>query len=144
MLLDELTPLRRHMLIATDLDWGALEKARARGPFLSQEIQHLSPTLLARYFEPGGPPFFIDKSLARRVQFREHNLLTDEFEGDFDLILCRNVAIYFANGAKNLLYQRLRAALRPGGVLLLGSTELIPSAPETGWQSCGFSLYRKV
>jgi len=144
MLLDELTPLRRHTLLATDLDRGALDKARARGPFISQEMHQLNGTQLARYFEPGGPPFFIDKSLARRVQFREHNLLADEFEGDFDLMLCRNVAIYFANAAKNRLYQSLHAALRPGGVLLVGSTELIPNAAELGWQSCGLSLYRKV
>ncbi len=144
MLLDEMTPLRRHTLIATDLDRGALAKARARGPYSAQDMQNLSEAQRARYFEPGNPPSCVTPSLARHVQFREHNLLDDEFEGEFDLIVCRNVVIYFTNTAKDRLYRKFHAALKPGGVLFVGSTEIIPHATEIGFRSHGISFYRKV
>jgi chemotaxis protein methyltransferase CheR len=143
ILLDELTPLRRHALIATDLDRGALARAQARGPFSDQDLQNVSADRRAQYFEPGGPPVHVKASVAKRIEFREHDLLADEFEGDFDLIVCRNVVIYFTNTAKERLYQKFQMALRPGGVLFVGSTEIIPHAPELGLRSCGISLYQK-
>lgn len=144
MLLDELTPGRRHYLLATDLDRGALAKARARGPFTLEDVQHVSPSQRARYFEPGGPPFFVREELARHVDFREHNLLADPFEDDFDLIVCRNVVIYFTEEAKGKLYRRFHAALRPGGVLFVGGTEIVPQAQALGFRSWGMSFYQKV
>jgi chemotaxis protein methyltransferase CheR len=144
VLLHELTPLRRHTIIATDLDRGALAKARARGPFTAQDVQNVSEEQRARHFEPGGPPCFVTHNTAQRIQFREHNLLVDDFEGSVDLIICRNVVIYFTNAAKDALYQKFRSALRPGGVLFLGSTEIISRAPEIGFRSDGISFYQKI
>ncbi len=143
MLLDEITPFRRHLILATDLDRGALEKARAGGPYGPQEVQDLSEIQLNRFFKPGGPPHYVDQSLRRRIQFREHDLLQGDFEGDFDLILCRNVVIYFTNAAKERLYRKFCAALRPGGVLFIGSTEIISHAPELGLRTHGISFYRR-
>jgi chemotaxis protein methyltransferase CheR len=60
-----------------------------------------------------------------KVTFIKQNLLADPFQTNFDLILCRNVMIYFTEEAKDLLYRKFSAALRPGGVLFVGSTEQI-------------------
>jgi chemotaxis protein methyltransferase CheR len=144
MLLDEVTPLRRHSFIATDLDRGALAIARARGPFSAADIQNVSEAQRALHFEPGGPPYFVTPALAQRVQFREQNLLADEFEANFDLIVCRNVVIYFTQPAKEQLYRKFAAALRPGGVLFIGSTEIIPRAGDYGLRTTGISFYQKV
>lgn len=144
MALDEVRAGRLNYLVATDLDRGALDKARARGPFSANDIQNVSPTRLARYFETGGPPYFIVPRFAQRVQFREQNLLTDPYEGDFDLIVCRNVVIYFTGPAKDTLYRKMAGALRVGGLLFVGGTEIIPSAHDLGLKSIGVSFYQKI
>ena len=66
------------------------------------------------------------------MTFKEHNLLLDPFEKNFDLIVCRNVIIYFTLEAKAELYQKFNASLRPGGILFLGGTEIIPRPSEIG------------
>ena len=144
MLLEGLSPGRSHYLLASDLDRGALAKARARGPFTADDIQNVAAAERARYFQAGGPPFFVGETLARRVEFREQNMVADKFEQDFDLIVCRNVVIYFTEAAKAGLYRKFHAALRPGGVLFVGGTEIIAHAAEVGFRNYGISFYQKV
>jgi chemotaxis protein methyltransferase CheR len=142
-LLEELTPNRRHYLLATDLDRGALAKAQARGPYTADEVQNVSPDQHSRYFQAGGPPFFVAESLAKRVEFRELDLLSDDFVQDMDLVVCRNVVIYFTEEAKVKLYRRFFDALRPGGVLFVGGTEVILHASDIGFRSYGISFYQR-
>jgi len=143
ILFQEATPLSKHYLLATDLDRSALEKARQRGPFAASEVRNVTPVQLQKYFEPGGPPYYVRPSLAARVRFCEQNMLTDPFEAGFDLILCRNVIIYFTVEAKTRLYQKFAAALRPGGVLFLGGTEIIPHPQTMGMVNQGICFYTK-
>jgi chemotaxis protein methyltransferase CheR len=143
ILLEELTSSGRHHLLATDLDRGALAKARARGPYTPDEVNNVSAAQRAKYFQPGGPPFYITPALAQRVEFRELDLLADEFDADMDLIVCRNVVIYFTEEAKAKLYRRFFEALRPGGVLFVGGIEVISHSPEIGFRPHGNSLYQR-
>jgi chemotaxis protein methyltransferase CheR len=78
------------------------------------------------------------------VQFKEHNLTADPMEAGFDLIVCRNVVIYFTDGAKADLYRRFHAALRPGGVLFVGGTEVISRPGEIGFHPFGISFYQRM
>jgi chemotaxis protein methyltransferase CheR len=144
ILLDELYPRRRHNILATDLDRGALAKSRARGPYNPDEITGLSQAQRAAYLEPGGPPFYVRESLYRKVDFREHDLFRDPFPTDLDLIVCRNVVIYFTNQAKEMLYQKFHQALRPGGIFFVGATEIIPHPQTIGFRNCGVSFYQKI
>ena len=82
--------------------------------------------------------------MAQKVKFRELNLLTDPFETNYDLIVCRNVIIYFTAEAKNELYKRFQAALSPGGILFLGGTEVIPRPSDIGLHSSGISIYTRT
>jgi chemotaxis protein methyltransferase CheR len=68
----------------------------------------------------------------------------DRFETGFDLIVCRNVMIYFTEEAKHLLYQKFANALKPGGILFVGSTEQIFSPGQYGLQSAETFFYRKI
>jgi chemotaxis protein methyltransferase CheR len=144
MLLDELSPTTEHMLLATDLDRGALQKAAARGPYSADDIRNVSPERLSKYFENAKPPVYVKERIAQKVKFRELNLLLDNFEPNLDLIVCRNVIIYFTNEAKAALYKHFTAALRPGGILFLGGTEIIPHPSDFGLRSQGISFYVKV
>lgn len=144
MILDELSPGPQHTILATDLDRGALNKARNRGPYMPDELQNLSAGQRSNYLDPGGHPFFVREKLMKRIQFREHNMLEDPFASDFDLIVCRNVVIYFTSETKEILYRKFHMALRPGGMLFVGATEIIPRPQEIGFQSHGISFYQKV
>jgi chemotaxis protein methyltransferase CheR len=101
-----------------------LNRAR-RGEYTSIETRRgLPPHLLNKYFTPTDSGYKIKETIRRKVTFREFNLL-DSFEslGLFDVILCRNVLIYFAVAGKRDVMERLATALVPGGYILLGSTE---------------------
>jgi chemotaxis protein methyltransferase CheR len=144
MVMDEMAPALPHQVLATDLDRGALQKAMARGPYSLDDVRNVSIERRAKYFEPGGPPFMVKEKTGRTVKFKELNLLLDTFDTNFDLIVCRNVIIYFTAEAKGELYKRFQAALRPGGILFLGGTEVIPRPTEIGLHSQGISFYART
>lgn len=144
ILFDEVIPQQRPTILATDLDRSALAKARQRGPYTLEEIQNLTPAQRATYLVPGGPPFYLKEHLLSRVEFREHNMLTDPFPLNMDLIVCRNVVIYFTSETKDMLYRKFLAALRPGGILFVGATEIIPRPQELGFRTHGISFYQKI
>ena len=62
---------------------------------------------------------------------------------DFDLVLCRNVVIYFTEPAKAGLYRKFYDSLRPGGVLFVGGTEVVSQAAQIGFKSAGISFYQR-
>jgi len=77
------------------------------------------------------------------VEFKRHNLLKDKFETGFDLILCRNVVIYFTEEAKDQLYANFFKSLKPGGILFVGATEAILNFRKLGYTSFQPFFYQK-
>ncbi len=71
------------------------------------------------------------------------NMIEDSFGANFDLILCRNVVIYFTAETKDKLYKKFFNALAPGGYFLVGSTEQIFGYQQIGFESAGPFLYTK-
>lgn len=113
-------------IVATDLSGGVLEKSRA-GVFSQFEVQRGLPIhLLVKYFRQNGETWQIAPEIRDMVSHRRFNLLDDYAQlGRFDIILCRNVLIYFARAAKNDVLGRLKAALAPDGYLVLGAAETL-------------------
>jgi chemotaxis protein methyltransferase CheR len=144
MLLDQATPIIRHHILATDIDDEALEKARAGGPYLPEVLRSLPAALLQKYFTslPNGN-CMVNDNLRQRVIFRRHNLLGDVFENGFDLILCRNVTIYFTEETKRVLYGKFLQSLKKGGFLFSGGTEVMLNASSIGFINVKASLYQK-
>ncbi len=132
-----------HKILATDIDSSALEWARAGGPYTKDELAYVSPALQARYFQLRHDSYWVTEELRRQVTFRQHNLLADSFTKGLDLIVCRNVVIYFEPTAKDKLYQRFYEALRSGGVLFVGGTEIVSKATDMGFETAGISFYRR-
>jgi chemotaxis protein methyltransferase CheR len=143
IMMAEASPRQKYSLLATDLDRGALSRARSRGPYTSEDVHSLDPVQRQRYVTPTAP-YFVTENLQRNISFQEQDLLADRFDHNFDLIVCRNVVIYFTTEAKDTLYGKFSAALRPGGVLFLGGTEIISGAAKFGLQNFGISFYRKI
>ncbi|MBN1267493.1 MAG: protein-glutamate O-methyltransferase CheR [Anaerolineales bacterium] len=142
--LDEMNHRNSYHLLATDLDRGALKLASEGGPYRKEDVDNISAERLEKYFISVAPPFYVKPEYIRRAKFSELDLINDNFEENFDLIICRNVVIYFTTVTKKYLFQKFSAALRPGGILFVGGTEIIPQAADLGLRSCGISLYQKT
>lgn len=111
-------------ILATDVSNAALTQASA-GVFGSHEVRRgLSDEELARFMEPDGASWRVRSRIKERVTFKRLNLL-DPFTGlgEFDVILCRNVAIYFRAEARDDLYRRLMRQLAQGGYIFTSSSE---------------------
>lgn len=125
-LVAEVAPRTRLTVHASDIDRRILLAAR-RGVFTAEDARAADPDVLRRRFEPvpdGGwrasPP------LLDVVTFvREDLLSSSPAAGSFDLVLCRNVVIYFTPEARSAVHAQLARSLRPGGCLVIGSTERI-------------------
>jgi len=148
---------RKHYILATDIDRSALERAKSGGPYSAEEVAQVPPRLLDRHFRHSAASphadaaradgYYVVESLRRRITFCYHNLLAASFgsgnDNGFDLIVCRNVVIYFTVEVKNRLYKRFYDALRPGGVLFVGGAEVVFQASDLGFETAGISFYRR-
>jgi chemotaxis protein methyltransferase CheR len=112
---------------ATDVDPGALDELR-RATYPRGAVENLPAGLLAVYFAPG-PPFRLAPKVAACVRPLVHDLTREGAPGPpYDLIVCRNVVIYFDREMQERLFVRFTDALAPGGHLLLGKVETLSGA----------------
>lgn len=142
IMLNEVTPHTKHRILATDLDVEMLAKARL-GAYTANELKNIPAARLNKYFKQADGIATINEDIRTRIEFKRHNLLVDKFEVGFDLILCRNVVIYFTEEAKDSLYRRFFASLKPGGVLFVGGTEAILNFRDIGFAHYLPFFYRK-
>jgi len=133
MLVDMLLPERdgwNIMILGTDIDSNAIAKAQ-RGSYGKWSFRMAPPDLQQRYFHLEGNEWVLDERIRRRVTLRVSNLVHDPFPDpsselhDMDIILCRNVFIYFEPAAVFAVATKFAATLREGGYLLVAHTELI-------------------
>lgn len=118
-------------IVATDLSGEMVTKAR-NGVYTQFEVQRGLPiTHLVKYFKQMGDKWQINEDLRSKVQFREFNLLTDMAPlGQFDVIFCRNVLIYFDQPTKGKVLDNMARLLPPDGVLYLGGAETVLGVTE--------------
>lgn len=125
-----LTPRRRSSepameIVATDLSPVSIDTAR-RGCYSQLEVQRGMPVgCLMTCFDSDGETWRIKPALRERINFRVHNLLDPPPAGRFDLVLCRNVMLYFSESGRRAVLERLAAAIAPGGLLMLGAGETL-------------------
>ncbi|MFD0958818.1 CheR family methyltransferase [Paenibacillus chungangensis] len=143
MILDGLGALQRTKLLATDLDSNVLLKAQ-QGVYLDRALRDVPRTYRDRYFTEQHGAYEVNDKLRRAIQFKQQNLLHDRFDGEFHLIVCRNVMIYFTEDAKHQLYHKFSAALKPGGLLFVGSTEQIFTPSQYGFEAADTFFYRRI
>lgn len=129
MVLSELlAPLERYeiRILGTDISDRALAYA-SRGHFNKIEVERgLPPEKRDRFFQKEPGSWRVRDELRALASFRRVNLLRDLPDlGRFDVIMCRNVAIYFREEDRVLLFERLAEMLDPEGALIIGATECI-------------------
>ena len=144
MMLSRHMPLSNIKIIATDIDKQVLAKAK-EGLYNVKSLKTLPPDLMKKYItQVNEYTYKVSDEVKKCVDFKQHNLLLDPYPTDCDLIVCRNVLIYFTEEAKNEIYKKFNASLKKEGVLFVGSTEQIIQASTLGYATAKSFFYRKV
>lgn len=127
-------------VVGTDADEALLERARA-ARYSASSLKELSADLRHAAFEAEGRQFALKPALREHTRFERQDIRRIMPEGPFDVVLCRNfVFTYFDQGLQAELLTEIVSRLRAGGVLVLGSHEVLPEAGDA-LQSTGSSIY---
>ncbi|SHI58413.1 chemotaxis protein methyltransferase CheR [Clostridium amylolyticum] len=143
MILDSLEPSGKCKITATDLDNTILNKAKT-GEYQEAEIKNIKPEYIKKYFTKQNDKYIISSKIKSMVNFKKHDLILDDYDKGFDIIVCRNVVIYFNNDIKNNIYKKFHDSLKPGGLLFVGATESIYNYKEMGFEKSSTFIYRKA
>jgi chemotaxis protein methyltransferase CheR len=142
MIFSKYISLSNVKILATDIDENALSRAKL-GIYPERSFQEMPNEMKRKYFSQEGSYYKISEEIKRAVNFRKHNLLADSFGGPFDLIVCRNVLIYFTEEAKDILYHKFSKALNLQGFFFVGSTEQIFNASRYELEAEDTFFYKK-
>jgi len=119
-----LAQLGRVSVLGTDIDRQCLSAAE-RGEFEEGDFTDTPDDLRSRYFAPA-PPFTVSSTIRSMVRFERRDLLSERAPSPpYDLIVCRNVLIYFDRDSQERLFDEFHAALAPDGFLVLGKVETL-------------------
>ena len=123
-------------ICATDISPQALTAAQT-GRYHRESLETTTLGILDRFFRPTAEGFEVIPEIRRMVHFSRHDLTSrrslapaDSVFGSFDLVLCRNVLIYFSLDLQKRVLEKLYCALNPGGVLVIGTFESLPREME--------------
>ena len=133
----------RSKIIATDIDKQILHKAEA-GRYSREGLKNVSTERLKRYFSQVEQVYAINENIKQNVTFRHHNLLSGDCEQGFDMIVCRNVTIYFTKEAQDGMYKMFNRSLNPGGILFIGGSEMIFNYRELEFEKLSTCFYQKA
>jgi|SRR5690625_166487 len=124
IMLMESFPNIHFKILATDLDEVILKQAQ-EGSYHEKALKEVPKYLKLKYFTQNNESFQVIDQMKKHITFKKHDLLKDAYPTNVDLIVCRNVLIYFTEEAKKMIYDKLSRALIKEGVLFIGSTEQI-------------------
>jgi chemotaxis protein methyltransferase CheR len=136
-------PRSRATVKGTDIDKRMVERGR-RGHFSAEDARSAPAAMIGKYFDKDADGFQAKRELVSMCSFEVGDLLRMRVPaGRLDLVLCRNTVIYFTDDVRNALHTRLAEALRPGGYLVIGSTERVQDPREMGLTPTQPFVYRK-
>ena len=143
MMLNEINPMGRNNIVATDIDSTILKRA-SLGEYVQAEMKNIDEDYRKKYFKLEKDKYIINNNIKSMVTFKKHDLILDNYEKDFDLIVCRNVIIYFKNDVKKEIFKNFSNSLKKGGLLFVGATESIYNYKEYGLEKVSTFIYKRV
>ncbi|MFD2925807.1 CheR family methyltransferase [Halobacillus naozhouensis] len=142
IILSQYIPTNQIEIVATDIDEKVIQRARL-GVYPEQSLREMPVNMKQKYFTKQQSLYKISDNIKSCVTFKKHNLLADRYETRNDLIVCRNVLIYFTEDAKSTIYTKFSKALNKDGIFFVGSTEQIFSPQQYGFKSFDTFFYKK-
>lgn len=144
----ELFPDTRIDILATDIDKKILSIAK-KGFYNSSSLKNVPILYKHKYFKKIDDAsttknlYSISEDIKSMVTFKNHNLLHDSFPNNIDLIICRNVVIYFKESAKIQLYKNFYNSLSKYGYLFVGNTEYIINYKDFNFSCTNCFFFKK-
>ncbi|MFC4387661.1 CheR family methyltransferase [Gracilibacillus marinus] len=129
-------------ILATDIDLNVLARAK-QGVYNDRAVQDVPEDRKEKYLLKDENTYKVDDRLKKCITFKQHNLLADKYPSDVDLIVCRNVLIYFTEQAKEQIYHNFSQALNDKGIFFVGSTEQIFHPEKYNFQVIDTFFYQK-
>jgi chemotaxis protein methyltransferase CheR len=130
-------------ILGTDIDQRMVARAKT-GEFSGEDARSAPAAAMQRWFEKTATGWQAKPALRSLTHFEVGDLLKlQPPASSYELIMCRNTVIYFADQIRDELHSRLAHALRPGGVLVIGGTERISDAASLGLATIHPFIYRK-
>lgn len=143
MALSRHIPLNQIKIHATDIDLEIIAKAKL-GLYNEKSIANVPDDFKKKYFQKVGLSYKISDEIKSRVEFKQHNLLTSDYPSGYNMIVCRNVLIYFTEEAKDEVYRKFNKALVNKAFLFIGSTEQIVDYKSAGYTRANSFFYEKI
>jgi chemotaxis protein methyltransferase CheR len=134
----------RVTIYASDIDREAIAEA-SRGLYAENHLEGTEKWMLNKYFTPEGKMYRVKDSVKQLVKFGLQDLMKPYSQRGLDLVLCRNVMIYFAREAQQLIHMNIFDILRPGGIFIAGKTEMLSGEPAAKFKISNVQcrVYRK-
>ncbi len=127
ILVEEIGPKNPVEIYATDIDTASISDAQ-KGEYDPHRLKNVSDAFLKKYFEyKGEGKYLVKDQIKRRVIFKKQDLINDNFLPGMDLILCRNVFIYFTKPLQETILNKFYHSLKDNGYLVIGKAETILS-----------------
>lgn len=139
-------------IFATDIDKKALETAQ-KGVYGHDAVKDIRFGLLQKYFSKKPDSYKIEPEIKEMVRFSHHDLLgkksympPESVFGDFDIVFCRNVLIYFDIAFQDIIFSKLYRSLNSNGLLILGETEVLSEKYKNNFKRVTkyFKIYRRM
>ena len=122
-------------IVATDFDAEMIAKAR-EGIYQEKSLEEVPVHLKAKYFTPSkGGSFSVVPQIKNMVTFKRRNILQDDLHEKQDLIICRNMLIYFSREQQGAILDKLTKSLTMDGFLILGKAETLVSNSRKAFKS---------
>lgn len=135
----------RVKILGSDISTEVVAKAKS-GCYSGRTINRLKaarPEVLLSYFSQKGDEYSLRPPISNAVQFRPHNLFKNPpYNGHYDLVMLRNVLIYFNNKDQEAALSNIYRSLKPGGVLIVGESESLSNL-TTAFEYCEPLIYKK-
>jgi chemotaxis protein methyltransferase CheR len=135
---------RDFKILASDINTKVVKHARA-GIYPRKALETAPKELVSKYFHDAGPDALeASDALCKLIAFRTLNLMGDwPMRGQFDVVFCRNVTIYFNEQTQATIWRRIAEKLAPGGKLYIGHSERISGPAVDMLTSEGVTAYRR-
>lgn len=130
-------------ILATDIDRKMLNYAED-AIYTTYDLRNVPSEYMDKYFDFFNDKFIVKNFIRNKIEFMRHDLILDYFPTCFDLILCRNVVIYFTKDEKMKIYNKFYDSLNNYGVVFIGATENIYDYKQIGFNKLGTFFYQKV
>jgi chemotaxis protein methyltransferase CheR len=128
-LLGKKLPNRKVTILASDLDEDALAKA-VKGEYNRKQLKGLEDSLIDKYFSKNGASYQVKDFVKQLIHFEKRDLMKPSLHKGFDLILCRNVMIFFSRESQQQIHMHFYNALREGGYLVIGKSDILSGEPS--------------